>query len=112
MPKLKFGEPSKTFMVRIPVSRYDELKDAINKFVMDYVNNDNGNYASTDEFDQAQNFIDNATDAELKSLLDKTLDTKILKKLIPPFIEHSIKVTLEPEEAKRITNLIEEVQGE
>lgn len=39
--KKKYIEPSKTFGIRLPVSRYNELKELIIEFVDNYCHNNN-----------------------------------------------------------------------
>jgi len=48
--KLKFGEPTKVFRVRLPISKYDKIKERIENLIKPYIMRDIERYIESDEF--------------------------------------------------------------
>ena len=80
----KFNEDSKVLTIRVPKSRFDDIKEIVKKMIHD------------------ENF----------SLFysDNTMDTQILRKMIIPFAQNKVKVDLDIIESKRIKILWEMIQ--
>ena len=80
----KFNEDSKVLTIRVPKSRFDDIKEIVKKMIY---NEDISRFYS-----------------------DNTIDTQILRKMIIPFARNNVKVDLDVIESKRIKILWEMIQ--
>ncbi len=79
----KFNEKSKVLTIRVPESQYNTIKSTI------------------------ENIIENKYVSENDP--EDTLDTLILKKMIPEFIKYDIEIELDNNEIERVKSLYAEI---
>lgn len=89
-PKFGKGDPTRAVSVRIPLSRYTEW------------------ISYEDKWEIVKAGFD-VLDGKPPSINSNSLDTKLLKLMILPFVKNGIKVKLEPEQIKRIKTLYKEI---
>lgn len=92
--KLKFGEPTKVFRVRLPISKYDEIKEKIENLIKTYI----GNNPFITMIEVNDNKIEQIIENGVKKSSEKA-NTKSIREIIKDWREKWIKENI-PEGVK------------